>query len=176
MKKLTKKEIELIENEKREKARVRRTMISDLKNYWQDVEAVIRVAKINGETEKLKYNDRLNEEETQKLLNRYESIKDLSDNQKQIIRTLINNERDRRDNTAKEYLSEDSIWIRDIIWKEEDLKEITHFLKELGIEKIYYTNKSTNVMEVLVWLTKIGAKIIGTTNISEYNEGLIIEV
>ena len=106
MKKLTKKEIELIEIEKREKARVRRAMISDLKNYWEDVEAVIRVAKINGETEKLKYNDRLNEEETQKLLNRYESIKDLSDNQKQIIRTLIHNERDRRDNTTKEYLSE----------------------------------------------------------------------
>lgn len=176
MKKLTKKEIELIENEKREKARIRRKMISDLKNYWEDVEAVIRVAKINGETEKLKYNDRLNEEETQKLLNRYESIKDLSDNQKQIIRTLIHNERDRRDNTTKEYLSEDSIWISDIIWKEKDLKEITEFLKELGIEKIYYTNHSTNVMEVLVWLTKIGAKIIGTTNISEYNEGLIIEV
>ena len=176
MKKLTKKEIELIENEKREKARSRRIMMRELESYWQDVEAVRRVALINGEVEKLVYGNELKKEERERLLNRYENIKDLNDNQKQVIRTLIHNERDRRNNTTKEYLTEDSIWISDIIWKEKDLKETTDFLKELGIEKIYYTNHSTNALEVIVWLTKIGAKIIGTTNISEYNEGLIIEL
>lgn len=176
MKKMTKKEMEIIEKERQEKLRLKRDLINNLESYWKDIEAVTRVAKINGDTEKLKYNDRLNDEETQKLLNRYENIKDLSNNQISVLRTIIHNKSDERRNILKEYLSEDSIWTNDIIWKEEDLKEMVEFLKKIGITKIYYTNHSTNALEVIVWLTKIGAKIIGTTKISEYNEGLIIEL
>ena len=176
MKKLTKKELKLLEEEKRIKYSNRRNMINDLENFWKDVDAVTRVAIINEETEKLQYGNTLKNEEREKLLNRYERINNLSKNQMSVLRTLINNEYDERKEIAKEHLSKESIWISDIFWKEEDLKETVEFLKELGINKIYYTNHSTNALEVIIWLTKLEAKIIGTTNISEYNEGLIIEL
>ena len=176
MKKLTKKEMEIIEKEKREKTILKNNMISDLEDYWKDIEAVRRVAIINQDIEKLDYGNNLKKEEKEKLLNRYERIKDLSNTQIEVLRTLIHNRSDERRNITKEHLPANAIWTNDIIWKEENLIEYITFLKELGIEKIYYTNHSTNALEVIVWLTKAGAKVIGTTKISEYNEGVIFEL
>ena len=78
--------------------------------------------------------------------------------------------------TMKEQLPENAVWINDIIWKEEDLIELVNFYKSLGITKMYYTDKGTSALPVIVWLTRLGCKIVDTTNISEYNEGLIIEL
>ena len=93
---MTKKEMKIIENEKREKASLRRQMMDDLNSYWRDIEAVTRVAKINGEKEKLDYSGYLVKEEQEKLFNRYENLKDLSKNQNDVLRILLRNDEDRR--------------------------------------------------------------------------------
>ena len=53
---------------------------------------------------------------------------------------------------------------------------MVNFYKSLGITKMYYTDKSTAALHVIVWLTRLGCKIVDTTKISEFNEGLIIEL
>lgn len=182
MKKLTKKELEDIENKKKEIRHKRLEMTRALESYWRDVEATIRVAKLNNNHEIMSYSDRLIKSEEEKLWNNYECLKGLTENQIQALRILVWNKNEREDShknkycRMKEQLPEEAIWINDIIWKEEDLIEYIEFLKELGITHIYYTNHSTACLDFMVWITKLGAKIIGITNISEFNEGLIIEI
>lgn len=182
MKKLTKKELEAIENERKEMRHKRLEMIRSLESFWKDVDATIRVAKLNDNKEMLSYSDRLVKSEEEKLWNNYENLKGLTEIQTQALRILVwnKNERDQffKDKYCimKEQLPEDAVWIRDIIWKEEDLIEMVNFYKSLGITKMYYTDKSTAALHVIVWLTRLGCKIADTTKISEFNEGLIIEL
>lgn len=177
MAKLTKKEIKEMEEMKRAKRSLRREMMDSLQNYWKDVEAMERVYKIQEKP------SHLTNEERDNLFNRYEVLKGLTTHQIDALRTLIynKNEKDRFNrgdqySQIKEYLPEDAIWISDIVWKEEDLKEQLELFSRIGIEKVYYTDKSTAALRAIVWFTKAGAKISGVTNISEYNEGLIIDL
>lgn len=182
MKKLTKKELEAIENERKEIRHKRLEMIRSLESYWKDVDATIRVAKLNDNKEMLSYSDRLVKSEEEKLWNNYENLQGLTEIQIQALRVLVRNKNEReqfyKDKYCrmKEQLPEDAVWISDIVWKEEDLIEMVNFYKSLGITKMYYTDKSTAALHVIVWLTRLGCKIVGITNITEYNEGLIIEL
>ena len=181
MKKLTKKEMEAIKEEERRLRSKRLNMMNQLESYWKDVEATIRVAKLNNDEETLKYG-KLVEEKRIQLLNNYESIKDLSDAEIQAVRMMIcnNNSRHEYDTkkwcNMKEYLPEDAVWMNDIIWREEDLIKQVELFRSVGIKNIYYTDKSTACLQAMVWFTRLNCKIVGTTNISEYNEGLIIEL
>lgn len=182
MKKLTKKELEAIENERKEMRHKRLEMIRSLESFWKDVDATIRVAKLNDNKEILGYDDRLVKSEEEKLWNNYENLKGLTKIQTQALRILVCNKNEREQFFRDKYcimkvqLPEDAVWIRDVIWKEEDLIEMVNFYKSLGITKMYYTDDSTAALPVIVWLTRLNCKIIGTTNILEYNEGLIIEL
>ncbi|MGM9543514.1 MAG: hypothetical protein ACI3T9_00875 [Romboutsia timonensis] len=177
MKRLTKKELEAIQELEQERKRLRREMMEALENYWQDVAAMERVAKLNGKSG-------IQKETKDKLFSNYEVIKDLTKNQINILRELIFNERDRKEyykgyGRMKEILPQDAIWLSDSITfniTTEGLLEQFKLLKRIGIKKIYYTNTSTTALDDMVWLFKIGAKIIGITNISDSNEGLIIEL
>ena len=51
MKKLTKKEMEAIKEEERRLRSKRLNMMSQLESYWKDVEATIRVARLNNDEE-----------------------------------------------------------------------------------------------------------------------------
>ena len=51
MKKLTKKELEAIENERKEMRHKRLEMIRSLESFWKDVDTTIRVAKLNDNKE-----------------------------------------------------------------------------------------------------------------------------
>ena len=182
MKKLTKKELEAIENERKEMRHKRLEMIRSLESFWKDVDATIRVAKLNDNKEILSYSDRLVKSEEEKLWNNYENLKGLTKIQTQALRILVLNKNEReqffRDKycTMKEQLPENAVWINDIIWEEEDLIEMVNFYKSLGITKMYYTDRGTLALPVIVWLTRLGCKIIDTTKISEFNEGLVIEL
>lgn len=177
MKRLTKKELEAIQELEQERKRLRREMMDALENYWKDISAMERVARLNGK-------ESIKEETKEKLFNNYEVIKDLTKSQINILRELIFNERDRLEyykgyGRMKEILPQDSIWLSDSITFDittEGLLEQFELLKRIGIKKIYYTNTSTTALDDMVWLFKIGAKIIGITNISDSNEGLIIEL
>ena len=182
MKKLTKKELEAIENERKEMRHKRLEMIRSLESFWKDVDATIRVAKLNDNKEILTCSDRLVKSEEEKLWNNYENLKGLTKIQTEALRILVLNKNEReqffRDKycTMKEQLPENAVWINDIIWKEEDLIEMVNFYKSLGITKMYYTDRGTLALPVIVWLTRLGCKIVDTTKISEFNEGLVIEL
>ena len=79
MKKLTKKELEAIENERKEMRHKRLEMIRSLESFWKDVDATIRVAKLNDNKEILSYSDRLVKSEEEKLWNNYENLKGLTE-------------------------------------------------------------------------------------------------
>ena len=175
MAKLTKKEIQEMEELEKERLRLRLSMMEALENYWKDIAAMERVNKITGGGDVTK-------EVKKELFSRYKVLEGLTDNQIDTIRVLISNRDELRrmemgiDSRMKERLPQDAIWLNDIVWKEEDLLEQLGLFKRIGIAKVYYTDKSTAVMAAIVWFTKAKAKIIGLTNIDEYNEGLIIEL
>lgn len=124
-----------------------------------------------------------NKEERDKLIEGLKNIKELNKAEREIIRELYFSELER--NTFKvnknrsrlnEELPEDAIWLEHTTWKEEDFINQTYLLKNLKINKVYYTDKSTAALNGIVWFTKMGAKIIGTTKITDSTEGLIIEL
>ena len=82
------------------------------------------------------------------------------------------------DTTELDVLPKNAIWCDDIIWDTFELKLYLELCKEYGIDTIYYTNSSTGALGNISDLTRFGAVIIGTTNISEYrtNEGLVFDI
>ena len=95
MKKLTKKELEAIENERKEMRYKRLEMVRSLESFWKDVDATIRVAKLNDNKEMLSYSDRLVKSEEEKLWNNYENLKGLTEIQTQALRILVWNKNER---------------------------------------------------------------------------------
>lgn len=182
MKRITKKEMEAMEELKKAQRRLRREMVESLQSYWKDVAAMERVAKLSNNNDIL-VGGNLIKEEKDKLYSNYSILEGLTINQISALRTLIQNEKERdeiyrgiKNPYMKEELPDDAIWVRDIVWREEDLLEQIELFKRIGINKVYYTDRSTAALDAVIWFTRLGAKIIGTTNISEYNEGLIIEL
>ena len=178
-----KKQLKEIEEAKKAQRRLRWEMTEALKSYWEDIAAMERVAKITGNKDALLMGGQLVKQEKEKLFNNYEVLKDLTTSQLSALRIIIHNEEQleefllgSRHSIMKEQLPADAIWIKDIIWKEEEFLEQLELFKRIGITKIYYTDHSTATLRAMVWFTRAGAKIIGTTNISEYEEGLIIEL
>lgn len=177
MAKLTKKELKEMEELQKERIRLKRRMVDELENYYKDVAAMERIAKLNGK-------QGITEETKDKLFSNYETIKDLTKEQIDIIMTLIYNERDKEEyykgyGKMKELLPQDGIWLNDSITfniTSEGLLDQLELLRRIGIRKIYYTNSSTTGLDDMVWLYNIGGRIIGITKIDQYNTGLIIEI
>ena len=161
MKKLTKKEMEAIKEEERRLRSKRLNMMSQLESYWKDVEATIRVAKLNNDEETLKYG-KLVEEKRIQLLNNYELIKDLSDAEIQAVRIMIcnNNLRHEYDTKKKsrkveinktDYIKFKSLCItKEIInkvkWEETFIKHISNegLMSKIYKELIQWNNKRSN--------------------------------
>ena len=182
MAKLTKKEIKEMEELKKAQRRLRWEMKEAVQNYWKDIAAMERVARLTDNYNILKGGS-LIQEEKDKLYANYPVLEGLTSSQKSILRTLIHNDEEREEylkdskySKFKELLPGDAIVLSDFVWKEEELLEQIELLKRLGIDQIYFTNSSTAVLREMVWLFRAGAMIVGTTNIDEYNEGLIIEL
>lgn len=182
MEKLNKKQVKEIEELKKAQRRLRREMIEALQNYWKDVAAVERVAKLTNNNDIL-HGGELIKEERQKLYDNYPVLEGLTISQISILRTLIHNEEEKEEflrgnkySQFKEALPGDAIVMKDFVWNEEELTEQLELLKRIGIKEIYFVNSSTAVLKEMVWLFRAGARIVGTTNIDEYNEGLIIEL
>lgn len=171
-----------IEEAKKEQRRLRREMLEALKNYWKDVAAMERVAKLT-DNKQILFNGDLIAEEKNKLYNNYSILQGLTISQISILRTLIHNDEERDEYSIgskygrmNELLPDEAIWLDDSFDSEEDLLEQIELLKRIGITKIYYTNKSTLALSNMIWLYRAGTKIIGTTNINKHNEGIVIEL
>lgn len=182
MEKLTKKQLKEMEELQQAQRRLKREMVQSIESYWKDIAAMERVAKLTGNKDILLNGD-LIKEEKEKLFANYTVLQGLTKAQLVLLRTMVNNDKERsaflredKYSQMKELLPDTAVWMRDLVWSEEELLEQIDLLKRMGMNKIYFTDKSTAALQELVWFTRAGAKVEGITNISEYNEGLIIKL
>ena len=179
-KKLTKKELKMIEEEKRKeqakKITLRRHFIDALHSWWADVDATLRYCKINDVEDKLNgssYNPSLSKEEKKRLFDRYETLKELinydEDREWDAVYTI--NKTDKVYNSCNaddDYciletpLDSETLFIDDTIWDQKQFDRTLELAKKLGYTKAVYISSSTSAMENVVRFIKAGCKIIGT--------------
>ena len=181
-KKLSKKELEAIQSEKR---KLRYEFQRAVRTFWEERSAAETYFKTKGE--------RLPEGEEERLFRRHEILNDYKlsyDNNSpesrmwSTIRIIVNNDRTNRDYRGKEVdeyfstrMEEDDIIINDIVWDENEIKLILSQLLKFGYKRIFYKDHSTAVMRTVVGLINFGAKIEDTFFISQYGDvGLIFNI
>lgn len=176
-KKLTKKELKAIEEEKRKehakKITLRRHFIDALHGWWADVDATLRYCKINNVEDKLNgssYNPSLSKEEKKRLFDRYDTLKELinydEDREWDAVYTI--NKTDKAYNEGEDYcilekpLDGETLFIDDTIWDQKQFDRTLELAKKLGYTKAVYISSSTSAMENVVRFIKADCKIIGT--------------
>lgn len=175
-KKLTKRELKKIEEEKervrRAKLQLRRRFISELHSFWADVEATARYCKINNISDKVKYNGSLVDEEKKKLFDRYETLSELInyDGKRdwEVLHTInstdsiYNHEDDRNHYTYQNPINEKTLIVDDIIWDQEQFDKMIELARKLGYTEVLYIDSSTACAENMARFAKIGSQILGT--------------
>lgn len=167
------------EQEKAERRHLRLSYINDTINYRKDYEAIKRVAKINEDYSKLD-RDYLSKEEENKLKERYPLLQNLTKGEKLGISLLVEAKK-YRDNYIQfkqlnKYIDEETIWLNAVVWDYEEMEQLYNFLIKVGVNTIYYTEHSTGTLDDMVWLHKLGAKIVDTVVLDGDREGLVFKI
>lgn len=181
-KKLTKKELEAIKNEKRN---LRREFAQAINEYWNNVEAAETYLKLKG----LKLEDAEREE----IFHRNEILKDYKlryeDNKEDdrmwtAIRTIVNNYNNKHNYSREAFdkyftikLEEDDLVTDEIIWNISQLKTLIKEAQKYGYERIFYMNNGSGAMEVVGEFLELGGVIEGSVyNVEHERFGLIINI
>jgi len=164
-------------------------MVRALRSFWQDCSALERVAKINGERYDHKTGtaqamarytelDFIKAYEVPEVVDANGKIKSNSVNRMwDVVRAYAKSEeiwnKVRFENSfgskrELDKLPSNTLWIDEIVWDVKHMTAYIEFCKMFGVTHIYYTNSSTGALGNISTLVKMGAKIIGTANISEY--------
>ena len=173
-KKLTKKELKKIEEEKdrarRAKLQLRLRFISELHSFWADVDATVRYCKINSLSDKVKYNGSLVEAEKRRLFNRYETLTELIDfdgkRDWEAVYTVNSTDSIYHNEdgyyTYQNPIYEKTLIIDSIIWDQEQFDKTIDLARKLGYTEVLYIDSSTACAENMARFAKIGSQILGT--------------
>lgn len=149
------------------KRTARRDFLRAVKSYWEDVEAVERVNKINGR------NSRLSVEECQALMDRYIELKGIKAqygkdevNVWRNIHMFTNSDRIKEDTERwVEKAGADELYITDFFWEGKDIDNFMELCDKYGIKQIHIFDSSTALMRNLVYFIEKGCKVEGTTKL-----------
>ena len=194
-KKMTKKEIEAMNEKQAELRGGRNEFIHAIKEFWKDVDATIRYYKINEKREYLTYSADLVDTEKEKLLRRHESLefvklhyndKDAPDYRTwDFIRQMIRTYEEMHNYTGEAELlvdreyKQDGFWNNDIIWTETQTKLYLRMCKKFGYKYLIFTNSSSGALEDITSLVKLGAKIVNICTTRYHKEdaqGLVFDL
>ena len=183
-KKLTKKELEAIKNEKRN---LRSEFANAINEYWENVAAAEKYLKLKGQ--------KLEDAEREEIFYRNEILKDYKlkyedkkedDRMWTTIRILVNNynnkygrysTRDAFDKYFTIKLDKDDLVTDEIIWNLSQLKTLIREAQKYGYERIFYMNNGSGAMEVIGEFLELGAVIEGNVYDVQYSKfGLIINI
>lgn len=173
MKKMTKKQMQEEARIKMIKRQDRQGFINSIRSYWKDCEATKRYYEINNMDDKFesKYSKTLKEEETMRLFNNYENLRDYAkyftnlDTEKEdprfwaVTRTIVKNGDIDDYYFIKDFNPTYDLVIDDIIWNEEEIKLIIELARNFGYERILFLDNSTAALRTIAGFVKNGCKV-----------------
>lgn len=184
MKKETAKEKRIREEQQDRVRSERRSFVRDVRDYWKDINAAERYLQTTGKV--------LEDEERNRLFNRYESLKDFKmvdstvNNYKwSVIRAIVEQvesyraykQEDKIDKHLTIKLCEDDLLFDGNIWGIEHIRVIIEIAKRFGYTRIFVTDHASGMTDNIALFTEFNCKIEQTTyNTSTGHFGLILNI